>query len=74
MPPPSTPKDTVLRAFFTEGVNIAPGQMVNSRDTKTDRVEMEMHPAGVVIVGKDGAGALYRTLVPWARIKCVMLG
>jgi hypothetical protein len=57
----------VTRVYFVEGLHLG-NQMVTSRDCKTDNVEMEMHPAGVLIVGKG-----YTTLVPWARVKSANL-
>jgi hypothetical protein len=67
MAPPS--KETVVRVFFTEGVNIGPGIMVNSQDSKNDKVEMELHPAGVRILGRT-----FHAIVPYARIKSINLG
>lgn len=65
MPPPAA--KVVSRVYFVEGLHLG-NVMVTSRDAKTDGVEMEMTPAGVLIVGKN-----YTTLVPWARIKSANL-
>ena len=71
---PPSPKDTVTRVHFREGVNVSAGMMVNSMDQDADKVEMELHPAGVQIVGKNNKGATYRVIVPYAMLKCVTLG
>lgn len=73
MPPSPKTADAVTRVFFREGVNIAPGKMVTSQDAENDKVQMEMHPAGVRIVGEVQAGP-FHIIVPWAMIKSVNLG
>lgn len=62
MPPPS--KTAVKRVYFDIGINLWPGTMVTSQDAEADKVEMELHPAGVLIVGTKGTA-----LVPYSRCK-----
>ena len=66
MPPPS--KMVVTRAFFSVGLNLWPGAMVNSQDAKNDKVQMEATPAGLLIVGPKGSA-----LVPYSHVKCMNL-
>jgi hypothetical protein len=61
-------KDTVIRIFLTEGVNVGPGLMVNSLDSVNDKVEMELHPAGVRCIGKT-----FHCIIPYARCKSIAL-
>jgi ATP-dependent Clp protease adapter protein ClpS len=67
MAPPS--KDSVSRVYFTEGIYII-GTMLNSLDEKANKVAMELHPAGVMVVSAKGE----RHVVPYARIKSINLG
>jgi hypothetical protein len=67
MAPPN--KDTVTRVYFTEGVFLI-GTMLNSLDEKGNKVAMELHPAGVMVVSAKGD----RFIVPYARIKSIHLG
>jgi hypothetical protein len=62
-------KEVVTRVHFTEGVHIL-GSMVNSVDEKAQKVAMELHPAGVMIVGPKGD----RFVIPYARCKSINLG
>ena len=66
---PSPSKETVLRAFFITGINLGPGIMVNSQDTKNDKVEMELTPAGLRVLGKT-----FHCIVPYAQIRSINLG
>lgn len=66
MAPPS--KTTVKRVYFDIGINLWPGTMVTSQDSEADKVEMELHPAGVLIVGAKGTA-----VVPYARCKSINL-
>jgi hypothetical protein len=61
--------EAVSRVYFTDGIFIL-GTMLNSLDEKANKVAMELHPAGVMIVGQKGE----RHIVPYARIKSINLG
>jgi len=67
MAPPS--KEAVFRVFFVDGINLGPGIMVNSQDAANDKVTIELHPAGVRILGKT-----FDTIVPYARCRSIHLG
>jgi hypothetical protein len=62
-------KETVTRVYFNEGVHIL-GTMLNSVDEKERKVAMELHPAGVLILDAKGS----RWIVPYARVKSIILG
>ena len=64
---PST-KETVTRVLFLDAINVAPGLIVNSQDSTNDKVEMELVPAGVRIIGKT-----FHCIVPYARIRSINL-
>jgi hypothetical protein len=66
MAPPS--KTAVSRVFFDIGINLWPGSMVTSQDSTNDKVEMDLHPAGVLIVGVKGSA-----IVPYSRVKSITL-
>lgn len=64
-----TSKEIVSRVYFTEGIHIL-GSMLNSIDEKANKVAMELHPAGVMVVNGKGD----RSVVPYSRIKSINLG